>query len=166
MSARSCKCPETDAALNRGDARNGHSELRVYAKSKNGNRTAIPVIGWINNILIVRGNGEMLDDAHRIERLDDLLPAGARQLPVADQDAETAGREIGAGSIRDTVDGNGKPDTVVGPVPSTAFENQTGRRGPVDVGEFVRFLAAVVDAEAREHTEVGWDLLLEIQGQS
>jgi len=108
----------------------------------------------------------MFDDAHRIERLDYVFSASVRQLAVTDQDAKTTGSEICARSSRDAIDGNSKSNTIVGAVPLIPFQQETYRRGPIDVGEFVRFLAAVVNAEPREHTEVRTDFLLKIQSQS
>jgi hypothetical protein len=108
----------------------------------------------------------MFDDAHRVERLDDVFPASVRQLAITDQDAKTTGREICARSSRDAIDGNSKSDTIVRAVPLIPFHQETYRRGPIDVGEFVRFLAAVVNAEPREHPQARTDFLLKIQGQS
>src|SRR6266576_4389944 len=108
----------------------------------------------------------MFDDAHRVERLDYVFSASMRQLPIADQDAKTTGREICARNSRDAIDGNSKSNTVIGAVPLISFQQETYRRGPIDVGELVRFLAAVVNAEPREHTEVRTDFLLKIQSQS
>src|ERR1700682_5523952 len=108
----------------------------------------------------------MFDDAHRVERLDYVFSARVRQLPITDQDAQTTGREIGARSSGDAIDGNSKSNTIVGAVPLIPFQQETCRRGPIDVGKFVRFLAAVVNAEPREHPEVRTDFLLKIQSQS
>src|SRR2546423_11960897 len=108
----------------------------------------------------------MFDDAHRVKRLDYVFSASARQLPIADQDAKTTGREICARSSRDAIDGDSKSNTIIGEVPLISFQRETYRRGPIDVGKFVRFLAAVVNAEPREHAQVRADFLLEIQCQS
>src|SRR6266513_2275796 len=91
----------------------------------------------------------MLHDAHRVERLDYVFSASMRQLPIADQDAKTTGREICARSSRDAINGNSKSNTVIGAVPLISFQQETYRRGPIDVGKFVRFFAAVVNAEPR-----------------
>src|SRR5438105_11530528 len=108
----------------------------------------------------------MLDDAHRVERLDYVFSASVWQLPIADQDAKTTGREICARSRRDDIDGNSKSNPIVGAVPLIPFQQETYRRGPIDVGKFVSFLAAVINAEPREHAQVRTDFLLKIQSQS
>src|ERR1700681_536816 len=108
----------------------------------------------------------MFDDAHRVERLDYVFSASVRQLPIADQDAKTSRREIGARSSGDAIDGNSQSNTIVGAVPLIPLQQEACRRGPIDVGKFVRFLASVVNAEPREHAEVRTDFLLQIQSQS
>src|ERR1700681_3926752 len=108
----------------------------------------------------------MFDDAHRIERLDYVFSASVRQLAVTDQDTKTTGSEICARSSRDAINGNSKSNTIVRAVPLIPFQQEAYCRGPIDVGKFVRFLAAVVNAEPREHTQARTDFLLKIQGQS
>src|ERR1700682_6750106 len=108
----------------------------------------------------------MFDDAHRVERLDYVFSANVRQAPIANQDAKTTGGKRGARSSRDAINSNSTSNTIVGAVPLIPLQQETCRRGPIDVGKFVRFLAAVVNAEPREHAEVRTDFLLQIQSQS
>src|SRR4029077_8223236 len=109
------------------------------------------------------GYGERFGDAHRIERLDDTFRTSTRQLSITNQNAETAGREIGTRGGGDVVNGRCKTNTVIGTLPLIAFQQEADRGGSVDVGKFVGFLAAIVHAEAREHAEVRTDFLFEVQ---
>src|SRR5271166_6274259 len=86
-----------------------------------------------------------------------------RQLPVADQDAQPAGGEIGLCRGRDAVCDRRQSDDVVGAIPCRTLEGNPCRQRMIDIGELVGLLAAVIETETRECTEVGGELLLEIE---
>ncbi len=142
------------------------SKLRMHAQRKDRNRPTVPVIGRVGHVLVVRGQREVFGEARRIERLQDILRPVMRQLPVADENAQAAGSEIGARRARDAVGHGRQAKDVVRAIPSRALEGKARRSGAVDVGEVVRFLAAVVVADARKCTEVGADFLLEVESDA
>src|SRR6185312_16685215 len=48
-----------------------------------------------DDILLVCGHGEMIDDLPSILGLGEALPSGTRQMPAANEDAEPSGGKVG-----------------------------------------------------------------------
>ena len=61
-----------------------HLEFGMQAKTEDRYRTTITVIRWVGDVLVVRCDREMFDDPPGVVGLDNALPSGVGQLPVAD----------------------------------------------------------------------------------
>ena len=129
-------------------------------------RAAIGVVGRVDDELIVDSNPRRGGKRVAVIRLDDLLEAGMRQLPVADEDAQSAGIEKGLMHAGNAVDDAGKADRIVRPAPLLAVERNAAGNGAVDIGEFVRLDVAVGPAGADESAEIGRDFLLDIHADA
>src|SRR5262249_13294738 len=81
------------------------------------------------------------------------------ELPIADENAEAACRQVRAMHVRDAIDDCSNAERVVSPAPSLTGDRHASRRGPIDVRELVRFDAAIGPAAAREYADIGSDLL-------
>src|ERR1700686_4156777 len=100
-------------------------------------------------MLIVEGEVHAGGDGDAVVGLEDCLEPGFRQLSVADEDAEPAGGEVGARILRYVVDDAGDAEGVVRAAPALALDGQTRGDRPIDLGELVSFLVAVVEGPAR-----------------
>ena len=68
---------------------------------------ALGIVGRVVDELIIQGHFRRLCEPVAIVGLEDLFEAGIRQLPVTDENAETAGVEEGLVDGRDVVDDSG-----------------------------------------------------------
>src|SRR5271166_2994048 len=89
-----------------------------------------------------------------------------RQLAIADQDAGSAGVEIGLVYARNAVDDAADADGVVGPAPLLAIDGYAAGRGAVGIGEVPGLDGAIGPAAARKHAERLGDLLLQIDADA
>ncbi len=91
-------------------------KLRVQPGRDHRDRSAIPVVGGVDDELIVEGQLPGID-RYLVIGLKDLLGARMRQHAVADQSGQAARREVGLMLLRDHVDDTGDPDRVVRAAP-------------------------------------------------
>ena len=117
-----------------GNAR--RSELRVKPAGKNRDWTTIGVVSGIGDELIVESQRRPFVEAIGVVGFDDFL-SPIVELAVADQNAEAAGGEIGAGLAREAFDDAGDADLVVRPSPRCSGQHRAegkalGAIGPAD----------------------------------
>src|SRR5215467_6672780 len=99
------------------------SELRPHPHPEYRRRATVAIVPRVGDELIVKRHApERYGEA--VIHLDDLLRTVIRKFSIAEEQAETAGIEIGAMSIRDAVDDAGDAERIVRSPPSVAFERE------------------------------------------
>src|SRR5690349_13038891 len=99
------------------------SKLRPQPHSEYRCRAAIPVVAWVGYELVVE-RGAPVRYGQAVVHLDDLLEPVVRKLPIAKEEAEATGIEIGAVGFRDTIEGAGDTNGIVWPPPSVSFQGE------------------------------------------
>src|ERR1700730_13416403 len=88
-------------------------ELCVQPHRDDRHRSAVAIVGWVIDPLIIEAQMCGPEDRERIIRFDDLLGARVRQPPIADQDAEPAGVQVTLARGRYAVVDRGETERVV-----------------------------------------------------
>src|SRR5437868_1925295 len=99
-----------------------------------GDRTSVAVIGGVVDALEVEGDADSFLQFPVVVRLNDLLRV-VTQSAVAEDEAETARRQVIAVTVRDPIDYPRKTDLVLRSVPAFSLEQQAHRQGRVDLRE-------------------------------
>src|SRR5581483_11619398 len=100
------------------------SKLSVQAAREDRDRATIGVVGGIDDVLIVEGQGAPARELQRVVGLENPLRAVV-QPAVADQEAEAARSQEVAVRLREPVHRAADADRVVRPPPETALDRET-----------------------------------------
>src|SRR5262249_4578335 len=133
-------------------------ELRAHSRGHDRHRSSIAVERRIDDELIVCRQLPR-PDRKAVVAFDNRFHSRMWELPIADENAEAACRQVRAMHLRDAIDDCSNAERVVSPAPSLTGDRHASRRGPIDVRELVRFDAAIGPAAAREYADIGSDLL-------
>jgi hypothetical protein len=131
----------------------------MRANRENLHRPAILVVAGMGDELCVERCKESTPVMRRVIAFENVL-AGIVQPPVAEQEAESAEREVLLVVALDGVGDTGEADLVIGPRPAVAGEVRTQLEGLIDLRVGIAFVLALVPPEAAEGAEAGCKFLL------
>src|SRR5215471_421756 len=101
----------------------GTSILKMHTQRHDGHRTAVAVVGWVNDFLEVGRYENALAHFHTVEGFQDLL-RGVIQSAVADDEIQAAGRQVVSVSPFQAVDSIAQADKVVRAAPAFPLQDQ------------------------------------------
>src|SRR5207253_170721 len=119
------------------------SKLEMYSQRADRHRSAIAIVGGVDDFLKVPGHVDAFYHGQVIEDLHDLLWS-VIQGAVADDEIQAAGSQVFVVHLGEAVGIECETDLVVWPTPASALEEQAHFRQAVDRGESPRFRVSVV----------------------
>jgi len=137
----------------------------MQAHAEHRGRASVAIVGGVYDELIVQRDlrGE---PGKAVIGLEDSFIARVWELPVADQDPKPASIEKSLVNVGDAVDDAGDAKRIVITSPLLSGDRDTGRDGPVDVGEFIWLLVTFRPSCAGEAADILQELLFEIQADA
>jgi hypothetical protein len=125
----------------------------MQTSRKDRDRAPVGVICRVHHELIIERQRDALHHAHGIVRLKDVF-AAIIQLPIPNQNSQTACGKKGTLIRRQTVRHTGNSDSIIGAPPSLAVDHRAECQAVVDIRERRDFYLTVVPAPTSEDTNV------------
>src|SRR5260370_315944 len=135
-----------------------HLELPMQPQRRHHDRSAVPVVARVNNVLHPRSDIDPAPNMRRVVRLHDVLPPVV-QLAIAKQEAFPAVGQIRLMIFLDSVRYEGQPGTVLLAMPFRAIHPHALGEGRFNFGVSEFLIFPVVPSPARKHCEIAREIL-------
>src|SRR5262245_4490599 len=117
----------------------------MKAKPKHGHRSAVAIVGGVDDELIVERQPYAAAHRKAVVRLEQTLRGRARELAVPDQDSETTGIEKSLRIARDAIEKQRSPDMIVRSFPALAAGREPQGHRLIDVGEVDGLVLSLIE---------------------